>query len=218
MLSCSDSTPKNDGRNNDRKEEKGTVEREVREANKEDKIILFFGNSLSAGYGLDEGQSFPDRIQETIDSLHLKYTVVNAGISGETTAGGAGRIDWVLNQDIDIFILELGGNDLLRGIDVKNTEANLREIIEKVSAKDKDIQIILAGMQAPPNMGNDYTNQFAAIYSRLAKEYNIGLIPFLLDQVGGNPQLNQPDGIHPNIEGAKIVAATVWGTLEDYLK
>lgn len=215
LISCGDSTPKEDKRMSDRKEDIEMKEERIAEA--DDQIILFFGNSLSAGYGLEEGQSFPDRIQETIDSLDMNYVVVNAGNSGETTAGGAGRIDWVLNQPIDIFVLELGGNDLLRGIDVKNTESNLREIIEKVVAKNKDIQIILAGMQAPPNMGNDYTRQFATIYPKLAQEYNIGLIPFLLDKVGGNPSLNQPDGIHPSVEGAKIVAETVWVTLKDFL-
>jgi len=218
IIACGESTPKKDGRNNDRRNDDEVEVKDERIPDKEDKIILFFGNSLSAGYGLKEGQSFPDRIQDMIDSLDYKYTVVNAGISGETTAGGAGRIDWVLNQDIDIFVLELGGNDLLRGIDVKNTEENLKEIIEKVQAKDQGIQIILAGMQAPPNMGSDYTDQFAALYPRLAKNHNTALIPFLLDKVGCNPKLNQPDGIHPNIEGARIVAATVWETLDDYLK
>lgn len=216
LMACGDSKPQ---QQKDLKKESTSdqVMKEERVAKKGEQIVLFFGNSLSAGYGLDEGQSFPDRIQETIDSLDLGYTVVNAGNSGETTAGGAGRIDWVLNQDIDIFILELGGNDLLRGIDVANTESNLRAIIDKVKAKSSDIQIILAGMQAPPNMGDDYTREFAAIYPRLAKEYQIGLIPFLLDKVGGNPKLNQSDGIHPSVEGAKIVAETVWETLKGYL-
>jgi len=216
MISCSESKIKQT--KDQSKEPSEEVTEEERIAKADDKIILFFGNSLSAGYGLDEGESFPDRIQETIDSLDLGYTVVNAGNSGETTAGGAGRIDWVLNQEIDIFVLELGGNDLLRGIDVANTEANLKAIIDKVKAKNDDIQIILAGMQAPPNMGDDYTQQFAAIYPRLAKEYDIGLIPFLLDEVGGNPKFNQPDGIHPNVEGAKIVAGTVWKTIKGYLE
>ena len=183
-----------------------------------DKFILFFGNSLSAGYGLEEGESFPDRIQEKLDSFGYRYKVVNAGVSGETTADGAGRIDWVLGQDIDIFVLELGGNDILRGLDINYTEKNLRTIIESVRAKDPDIQIILAGMQAPPNMGQDYSKALADLYPNLAKEYNIGLIPFLLDKVGGNPEYNQPDAIHPNVEGAKIVANTVWKTLEGYLE
>lgn len=215
LVACGDAEP-----NQAKNREKESTDLEIKEervAKANDKIILFFGNSLSAGYGLDEGESFPDRIQETIDSLELNYIVVNAGYSGETTAGGVGRIDWVLGQEIDIFVLELGGNDLLRGIDVKNTESNLKEIIEKVRAKDSQIQIILAGMQAPPNMGDDYSRQFASIYSRLAKEYKIGLIPFLLKEVGGNPKLNQPDGIHPSEEGARIVAGTVWETLKGYL-
>ncbi len=216
LMGCSESEPKQEVKVN-KEAITNLSTAEDRAVKSEDQIILFFGNSLSAGFGLAEGQSFPDRIQETIDSLNLNYTVVNAGNSGETTAGGAGRIDWVLNQDIDIFVLELGGNDLLRGIDVANTEANLRIILDKVKAKNEEIKVILAGMQAPPNMGNDYTQQFAIIYPKLAKEYNIDLIPFLLDKVGGNPALNQPDGIHPSEEGAKIVAATVWQTLKDIL-
>lgn len=182
------------------------------------KFILFFGNSLSAGYGLAEGESFPDRIQEKLDSFGYRYKVVNAGVSGETTADGAGRIDWVLGQDMDIFVLELGGNDILRGVDLEYTEKNLRTIIERVRSKDPNIQIILAGMQAPPNMGMEYSKGLAALYPQLAKEYDAGLIPFLLDIVGGNPDLNQPDAIHPNVEGARIVANTVWKTLEQYLE
>jgi acyl-CoA thioesterase-1 len=182
-----------------------------------DRYILFYGNSLTAGYGVEEEESYPYLIQERLDSMDLKYTVINAGLSGETTAGGLSRIDWVLRQKIDIFLLELGGNDLLRGLEVKSTEENLRGILQKVRDKYPDIPIILAGMQAPPNMGNDYTEAFAAIYPTLAKEFNIGLIPFFLENVGGRPQYNQKDGIHPNPAGQKIVVENVWQILKNYL-
>ncbi len=184
---------------------------------KDDKVILFFGNSLTAGYGLDQDQSFPSLVQDRIHEKGLKYTVVNAGLSGETTAGGKERIDWVLRQKVDIFILELGGNDMLRGLNVKATEENLRAIIDRVRAKYPNIPIILAGMQAPPNMGADYTNTFGGIYPKLAKEYDAGLIPFLLDGVAQVKTLNLPDGIHPNAEGQKIVLENVWRVLEAYL-
>jgi len=218
ILGCADNASDKGERNRERQEmDMNDALDEKRTAKENDKIILFFGNSLSAGYGLEAGESFPDRIQEMIDEAGLNYLVVNAGNSGETTAGGEARIDWVLNQPIDIFVLELGGNDILRGIDVNNSEKNLRSIIEKVRAKNPEIKIVLAGMQAPPNMGDEYTRAFAEIYPRLAKEYNLTLIPFLLDKVGGVPSMNQPDGIHPNVEGAKVVAQTVWESMNSIL-
>lgn len=185
--------------------------------NTDDKIILFFGNSLTAGYGLDESESFPSLIQNRLDSLELSYKVVNAGLSGETTAGGVGRIDWILGQKIDIFFLELGGNDMLRGLDIKETERNLRTIIQRVRTKNPNIPIILAGMQAPPNMGSDYADTFNNIYKSLSKEFNTGLIPFLLENVGGITTLNLPDGKHPNAEGQKIVRENVWKELRKVL-
>ena len=181
------------------------------------KYILFFGNSLTAGYGLKEEESFPSLIQERIDSLGLNYTVINAGLSGETTAGGEGRIDWVLRQPIDVFVLELGGNDVLRGLDIEDTERNLKSILDRVKAKYPEIPIVVAGMQSPPNMGPDYTNRFNGIYPKLAEEYNAALIPFLLDGVGGIPALNLPDRIHPNAEGQKIVRDNVWTVLKEVL-
>jgi acyl-CoA thioesterase-1 len=180
-------------------------------------VILFFGNSLTAGYGLEENQAFTALIQDRIDSLNLNYQVVNAGLSGETTAGGLGRIDWVLEQPIDIFVLELGGNDMLRGFNIEATESNLRAIIKKVKAKNAKIQIIIAGMQAPPNMGKDYTDRFEKIYFQLADEYQTGLIPFLLKDVGGIKSLNQSDGIHPNAEGQKVLRENVWQELKKFL-
>ena len=179
--------------------------------------ILFFGNSLTAGFGLDPQLAFPNLIQEKIDALGQEYTVINAGLSGETSAGGFSRIDWVMNQPFDIFILELGANDGLRGLPLESTRENLQGIIDKVKAKNPDIKIVLAGMMVPPNMGEDYSTEFVKIYPDLAKTNDISLIPFLLDGVAGNPDLNLPDGIHPNIEGHQIVAETVWGVLRPLL-
>ena len=174
------------------------------------KIILFFGNSLTAGYGLeDPSQAFPALIQDTIDSLKLNYRVINAGVSGETTSGGIGRIDWILRQPLDVFVLELGGNDGLRGIPLSVTKKNLQAIIDSVKEKYPAAKIVLAGMQIPPNLGQDYTGTFKKIYPELAAKNHIALIPFLLQGVGGNPELNQQDGIHPNANGEKIVAQNV---------
>ncbi len=178
------------------------------------KTILFFGNSLTAGYGVDPSEAYPALIQDKIDSLGLNYKVVNAGVSGETTADGSSRIDWILKQPIDIFVLELGGNDGLRGIPLSGTEKNLQSIIDKVKEKYHNAKIILEGMQIPPNMGPDYTTKFREIYPRLAKENQIDLVPFLLKGVGGDPKLNQRDGIHPTADGHKIVAQNVWEILK----
>ncbi len=182
------------------------------------KIILFFGNSLTAGYGLEMDKAFPALIQAKVDTLGLNYKVVNAGLSGETTASGNTRIDWVLNQKVDIFVLELGGNDGLRGISIEETRKNLQQMIDKIKAKYQDCQIVLAGMQIPPNMGQDYTASFRAVFPEIAEKNEVMLIPFLLADVGGEPELNQPDGIHPNEEGHKIVAENVWKILEEILK
>ena len=183
------------------------------------KTILFFGDSLSAGYGLDDvNDAFPAIIQTKINALSLDYTVINSGLSGETTAGGKNRIDWVLNQKIDVFVLELGANDGLRGVPLKATRANLQAIIDAVLKKNATTKIILAGMQLPPNMGIDYTTEFRTIFPELAKKNNLKLIPFLLKDVGGIPALNQADGIHPTIEGQKIVANNVWKVLAPILK
>ncbi len=179
--------------------------------------IIFFGNSLTAAFGLDPGQGFTTLIQQRLDSLQLPYEVVNAGLSGETTSGGNERVDWVLEQGVDIFVLELGGNDGLRGIDPKVSYQNLVSIIEKVKKSAPEAVIILAGMLAPPNMGKNYTDEFSGMYPRLAKKYDLALIPFILDGVGGVPELNLPDGIHPNAEGQKIVAENVWKVLKNEL-
>jgi acyl-CoA thioesterase-1 len=157
-------------------------------------------------------------IQNRIDSLGYDYEVVNAGLSGETTASGKNRIDWVLKQKVDIFVLELGANDGLRGIPLSETRKNLQDIIDIVKSKNPETEIILAGMQIPPNMGQDYTSEFRNIFPDLAKKNNLKLIPFLLDGVAGNPELNQSDGIHPTAEGYKIVTENVWNVLEEVLE
>jgi acyl-CoA thioesterase-1 len=182
------------------------------------KTIIFFGDSLSAGYGLDEPTlAFPGLIQRKLDSLKMDYQVVNAGVSGETSSGGVGRIDWILNQPVDVFILELGANDGLRGIPVETTAKNLQTIMDSVKSKNPSVKIILAGMQVPPNMGAKYANAFKAIFPTLAEKNKVALIPFLLEGVGGEPALNQADGIHPNEEGHRKVAEVVWKSLNGIL-
>jgi len=179
--------------------------------------ILFFGDSITAGYGLAEEQAFPAFIQQKIDSLDLNYKVINSGLSGETTAGGLRRIDWVLQQHVDIFVLELGGNDGLRGIDPLNTKKNLQGIIDKVTDTYPNAEILLTGMEAPPNMGQTYTSRFREIYTELVNENDVKFMPFILESVAGNPSLNQPDGIHPTEEGHRIVADDLWGYLRPML-
>ncbi|MBK6929860.1 MAG: arylesterase [Saprospirales bacterium] len=182
------------------------------------KTIVFFGNSLTAAYQLSPEQGFPALIQHKIDSLGLPYQCVNAGLSGETTADGKNRIDWVLQQPVDIFVLELGGNDALRGLPVTESKKNLQTIIDRVLDKYPRCKIVLAGMLAPPNLGPAYTKAFSGMYPDLAKTNRAALIPFLLDGVGGEPALNLEDGIHPNVEGHKIVAETVWTVLKPLLQ
>jgi acyl-CoA thioesterase-1 len=179
------------------------------------RTILFFGDSLTAGMGLDPENAFPALIQSTLDSLGMDFTVVNSGLSGETTASGKNRLNWVLNQNAEIFILELGANDGLRGIPLSETRKNLQFIIDAVRNKNPETKIILAGMQIPPNMGTEYTKEFRTIFPDLAEKNELSLIPFLLEGVAGEPELNQADGIHPTIEGHKIVAENAWAVLKD---
>lgn len=181
------------------------------------KTIVFFGNSLTAGYGLSPSQAFPAIIQKKIDSLGLPYQVINAGVSGETSSGGKTRIDWILRQPIDIFVLELGANDGLRGIPLSETKKSLQAIIDKVKAKNPGTKLLFAGMQIPPNMGQTYTTEFRNIYTELAEKNAMTLIPFLLEGVGGETSLNQEDGIHPTAEGHRIVANNLWKQLEKSL-
>jgi acyl-CoA thioesterase-1 len=182
------------------------------------KTILFFGDSLTAGYGLDDpSQAFPGVVQNKIDSVKLPYHVVNAGVSGETSAGGRGRINWILKQKVDVFVLELGANDGLRGIPVSETTENLQAIIDAVKAKYPKAKLVMAGMMVPPNMGSVYAYSFKAIFPELAAKNKMALVPFLLKNVAGIPALNQKDGIHPTPEGAKIVGANVWEILHGVL-
>jgi acyl-CoA thioesterase-1 len=179
------------------------------------KTILFFGDSLTAGYGLDDpSQAFPGVIKARIDSLKQPYNIVNAGVSGETSADGLSRINWILKQKVDIFVLELGANDGLRGLSVQQTGSNLQAIIDQVRAKYPQAKIILAGMQIPPNMGKTYVHDFKALFPALASKNHIALVPFLLAGVAGEQKLNQADGIHPTAAGAKIVANNVWEVLK----
>jgi acyl-CoA thioesterase-1 len=183
-----------------------------------DKVIIFFGNSLSAGYGVESHESFPALVQARIDSLGYPYKVVNAGVSGETTATGLNRINWVLeNQPVHIFVLELGANDGLRGLPPAQTKENLEAMIDIVRKKYPEAKIILAGMLVPPSMGPDYSAAYNRIYPEIAAAQDVTLIPFLLENVGGVDSLNQDDGIHPNPLGNTFVANNVWEVLEPLL-
>lgn len=173
------------------------------------KTILFYGDSLTAGYGLSKEQAFPAVIDRKLNSNADQYKIINAGLSGETTAGGLNRLDWILKEPVDIFILELGANDGLRGLPLSQTESNLQQIIDKVKEKNPNVEVIIAGMMVPPNLGEDYTENFRSIFPRIAKKNNAALIPFLLQGVAGDENLNLADGIHPNVEGHKIVANNV---------
>jgi len=201
---------------NDNKE--GRDEHQSSALNGPVKKILFFGNSLTAGYGLQPTEAFPSLIQAKLDSAGFKYKAVNAGVSGETSAGGNGRIDWILKQPLDIFVLELGANDGLRGIPVAETKSNLQLIINKVKTKYPKAKLVLAGMQVPPNMGRKYADDFREMFPELAKKNSMELVPFLLEGVGGVRELNQADGIHPTATGAKIVAENVWRVLQNILE
>jgi acyl-CoA thioesterase-1 len=182
------------------------------------KAILFFGDSLTAGYGIDPAFAFPSLIQEKIRANGWNFQVITAGVSGETTAGGLRRVDWVLQRPVDVFVLELGANDGLRGRPIENARGNLQAIIDRVRSKYPQVRIVLAGMQLPANLGRDYTSRFRAIFPELAQKNNAMLIPFLLEGVGGVPRLNLPDGIHPTPQGHQIVAENVWRVLEPVLR
>lgn len=182
------------------------------------KTILFFGDSLTAGYGLSVDEAFPALIQKQLNQKDRPVKVVNAGLSGETSAGGFSRIDWILRQPIDILVLELGANDGLRGLPLDQTKKNLQGIIDKVKSKYPECQVVLAGMMVPPNLGKEYTDQFRNIYPDLARKNKATLVPFLLDGVAGDEKLNLADGIHPNVEGHKIVAGNLIKIISPLLK
>ncbi len=180
--------------------------------------VVFFGTSLTAGLGLDPDEVYPALIQQKMDSAGLRFRAVNAGVSGETSAGGLRRIDWVLQQPVAVLVLELGANDALRGQDLAATKRNLQEIIDRASARYPEVRIAIAGMRVPPNLGPRYAREFRQLFVELARENDAALIPFLLEGVGGVPELNQPDGIHPNAAGARIMAENVWRVLEPILR
>src|SRR4051794_12312714 len=182
------------------------------------KTVVFLGDSLSAGFGVKPAEAFPALVGEKIREAGLPYQVENAGLSGDTTAGGLRRIDWLLQRKIDVLVIELGGNDGLRGLPVNAVKANLQAIIDKAKAKTPEVKIVIAGMQIPPNLGADYATQFQRVYGEVAQANNATLIPFLLEGVGGLRELNQPDMIHPTAAGHRKVAEVVWRTLEPILR
>jgi acyl-CoA thioesterase-1 len=180
--------------------------------------VVVLGDSLTAGYGLDPDLAFPALLQAMVDESGLNFEIVNAGVSGDTSAGGVRRINWLLKQKIDVLILELGANDGLRGVSLESTRTNLQKIIDETKTKNPEVDIIIAGMMVPPNLGPDYTERFKQIFPSLAENNNCFLIPFLLDGVAGQPELNLPDGIHPTAEGHQIIAENVWKILEPVLR
>jgi acyl-CoA thioesterase-1 len=182
------------------------------------KTVVVLGDSLAAGYGLDPNEAFPALLQTNIDAAGWNFTMVNAGVSGDTTAGGLRRMDWLLRRKLDVLVLELGGNDGLRGIPISATRTNLQGIIDRARQKYPQVQIVIAGMQMPPNMGDEYNHAFQKIFPDLANANQAALIPFLLEGVGGHPDLNQTDHIHPTAEGDRIVAANVWKVLAPVLE
>jgi acyl-CoA thioesterase-1 len=177
--------------------------------------VVALGDSLTAGLGLVESQSYPALLQQKVDSEGYKFEVVNAGVSGDTTAGGLRRLDWALEGDVKVLIVALGGNDGLRGLSVGEMKANLTKIVEQ--ARERDILVILAGMEAPPNYGQEYATAFRSTFMDVAREQRVLYIPFLLNKVAGDPALNLADGIHPNAQGAAIVSDTVWNVLRPVL-
>jgi len=178
--------------------------------------IVAFGNSLTAGLGVRPDESYPARLQRALDATGYAYRVVNAGVSGDTTAGGVRRVSWVLNSKPAIVILELGGNDGLRGLSLSETKANLERIIQQL--QQASVTVVLAGMKLPPNYGQDYTAGFESLYQALAKQYRLTLIPFFLDGVAGSASLNQADGIHPTGEGYRLIVEKIFPTLEPLLE
>lgn len=212
MTSCSATSDQ------ERKTSKKDSEGEISTPEKDKPVILFFGNSITAGYGIDPENAFSSLIQERLDSLGYNYLVINAGLSGETTASGFSRVGWVLRTVPDIFVLELGANDGLRGIDVEETRKNLKLIINEVKEINPEVKILLAGMEVPPSMGEGYAGPFRKIFPEISESENVSLIPFILDKVAGEPELNLADGIHPTEEGHQIVTETVWTYLKPMLR
>lgn len=180
--------------------------------------ILFVGTSLTAGLGLEPDEAYPALVARRIDSLRLPFVVQNAGVSGETSAGALRRIDWVVRQPIAVLVLETGANDGLRGLNVDSTRANIEAILEKTRAAHPGARLVVVQMEAPPNLGANYTSRFRAMFPAVATRFGATLVPFLLEGVAGHVELNQGDGIHPNPEGSRRVAETVWRALEPVLR
>lgn len=188
-------------------------------ANGGKKRVVVLGDSITAGYGLDPQEAYPALLQKKIDAAGLPYTVANAGVSGDTTAGGLRRIAWALGQQgAEVLVIALGGNDGLRGIQPEQTRENLAGIIDKARTKNPQMKVVIAGMQMPDNMGAEFTTKFKSLYPEIAKEKKAALVPFLLEGVGGSEELNQEDRIHPTAEGQAKVAETVWNVLKGALE
>ena len=183
-----------------------------------EKTLVVLGDSLSAGFGVDPAEAWPARIQEKIREARLPWKLVNAGVSGDTSAGGLRRLDWILRRPLEALLIELGGNDGLRGLPLAATRTNLQAVIDRTRAKYPQVRIVIAGMKMPENLGEAYTRQFEGLYRDLAETNRVALIPFLLDGVGGRPELNLPDQIHPNAEGHRRVATNVWQVLQPILQ
>ena len=183
-----------------------------------EKTLVVLGDSLSAGFGVDPAEAWPARIQEKIREARLPWKLVNAGVSGDTSAGGLRRLDWILRRPLEALLIELGGNDGLRGLPLAATRTNLQTVIDRTRAKYPQVRIVIAGMKMPENLGEAYTLQFEGLYRDLAETNRVALIPFLLDGVGGRPELNLPDQIHPNAEGHRRVATNVWQVLQPVLQ
>jgi acyl-CoA thioesterase-1 len=191
---------------------------DARAADPQKKRVVFLGDSLTAGLGVQSSEAFPALVAEKVHAAGLPFEVENAGLSGDTSAGGLRRIDWLLQRPIDILVLELGANDGLRGLELKSMKTNLQAIIDKTKAKNPGVKIVLAGMEVPPNLGAEYATGFQRVFAELARENNATLIPFLLEGVGGHRELNQQDLIHPSPAGHRIIADLVWRTLEPILR
>lgn len=183
-----------------------------------EKTLVVLGDSLSAGFGVDPAEAWPARIQEKIREARLPWKLVNAGVSGDTSAGGLRRLDWILRRPLEALLIELGGNDGLRGLPLAATRTNLQAVIDRTRAKYPQVRIVIAGMKMPENLGEAYTRQFEGLYRDLAETNRVALIPFLLDGVGGRPELNLQDQIHPNAEGHRRVATNVWQVLQPILQ
>jgi acyl-CoA thioesterase I len=181
------------------------------------RTILFLGTSLTAGLGLDPDSAYPQQVQRKIDASGLPYQVVNAGVSGETSAGLLRRLDWVLRRPADVIVVETGANDGLRGLPVSATRATIGQVLDRIKRERPNVSLLLVQMEAPPNLGQEYTSAFHAMFPELAREHGATLMPFLLEGVAGDPRLNQGDGVHPNNAGERIVADNVWRVLQPLL-